>query len=261
MFLIKVFLSFIVAGVWITLVTILAEKLGTKIGGIIGSLPSNTVISLFFIGLTQTPEFAANAAKIVPLALVMSSVFLFIFIVTAKKYGKLAFVFALLAWFILAIPLGNLGFTDVVLGTAIYAILSGAMFYILEYWMNIQSMEKKVNLKYSPGELLLRAVFAGGVVSGAVVIAAFLGSVWGGIFSTFPAVVLSTMFLLTRAQGVEFAQATGKVLLPGYSNIVVYGIAVSLTYPTYGLVWGTVISYSAAALYVIAISPLLRKMK
>jgi len=49
---------FIVGATWITTATILAEKIWFEIGGVITGIPSTTVLSLFFIGLTQSPAFA-----------------------------------------------------------------------------------------------------------------------------------------------------------------------------------------------------------
>jgi hypothetical protein len=54
-FWIKLFLGFIVGSIWVTLTTVSAERFGSKVGGLIGGLPSTVVIALLFIGLTQSP--------------------------------------------------------------------------------------------------------------------------------------------------------------------------------------------------------------
>jgi hypothetical protein len=51
-FLLKLALSFIVGSLWITMGTVLAERYGTKIGGLVAGLPSTILISFgssFFI--------------------------------------------------------------------------------------------------------------------------------------------------------------------------------------------------------------------
>ena len=258
-FTVKVLLSFIVAGIWITLATVLSERFGTKIGGMLGNLPSNILVSLLFMGWTQGAVFAAEAAKVGPLAMIIDTVFLFIYIVALQKYGKFAPLIALAAWFILALPVGMAGFNDLYVGIAGYAVVVIVAFYFLERRMSIPSMKKK-KTSYSISELALRAIISGGIVSGAVVLAAIGGPVWGGLFSAFPAVMLSTMYLLTRAQGSGFAQATGKVMVPASANIVVFCLAVYFTYPIYGLIAGTVISYLAALAFVALLYPLMRKV-
>lgn len=260
-FLLKILLSFIVAGTWITIVTVISERLGTKIGGLIGNTPSNIVVSLLFIGWTQTPEFAADAAAVVPLGMVSAAMFLFVFILTAKKYGNWAFLLGLLAWFLCSLAIGMAAYKDLVVGAILYIVITAILFYIAEKKLHIVSIQNKEHKAYSTKELLMRAATAGSVVSGAVVVAAFFGPIWGGVFSTFPAVMLSTMYLLTKSQGVDFARATGKVMLFASLNILVYGIGINLTYPIYGLIWGTLISYVAAVVFVFLFYPFLKRIK
>lgn len=255
----KVLLSFVVAGVWITLATIISERFGTKTGGLVGNLPSNILVSLLFIGWTQTAVFAAEAAKVIPFAMLIDAIFLFIYILAVKKYGSWTPLIALAAWFLLALPIGAGGYNDILAGTLTYLLFTLTAFYFLERGMKIHSMGK-TKKTYSFSELLFRAAVAGSAVAGAVIIAAAGGPVWGGIFSTFPAVMLSTMYLLTKSQGSAFAQATGKVMLPASANIIVYGLAVHLTYPIFGLVAGTAISYLAAVAFVLLLYPLMKKV-
>ena len=59
-FWIKFGLSFLVGGVWVTLSSVAAERFGSKAGGLIGGLPSTIVVTLLFIGLTQSAERAAE---------------------------------------------------------------------------------------------------------------------------------------------------------------------------------------------------------
>jgi hypothetical protein len=51
-FWLKLILSFIVGSLWVTLTTLSAERFGSKVGGLIGVLPSTVVIALLFIGFT-----------------------------------------------------------------------------------------------------------------------------------------------------------------------------------------------------------------
>jgi hypothetical protein len=87
------------------------------------------------------------------------------------------------------------------------------------------------------------------VVAGAVIAANSLGPVWGGLSSTFPAVYLSTMFLITKSRGPEFARATGKMMLASAPNLIIYSLAVNITYPILGIIAGTIVSYSCAAAF------------
>ncbi len=260
LFIEEILLSFIVAGIWITIVTVIAERFGSKMGGIFGNLPSNILVSLLFIGLTQAPQFAANSASIVPLAMAIDTVFLFVFIVTAEKFGKASFAVALLTWFLLALPLGGFQYSNIIIGVIIYVIITALLTLVVVKKLDITHMKKR-NAEYTLAELSTRGLISGGIVATTVAIAAAFGPLWGGIFATFPAVMFSTMYLLTRSQGADFARAAGKTMLPASANIIVYAISVNITYPLFGLGYGTAISYAAALIFVLLAYPFLSKMK
>lgn len=113
---------------------------------------------------------------------------------------------------------------------------------------------------YGARELATRAAFAGTVVGGTVLLSGLVGAYWTGLLGTFPAVLLSTLVILARKQGVAFAQATGKVLVLGSTNIVVYALVVRLAYPAIGVWWGTALALAAALAWVAALRPLMRRV-
>src|SRR5579862_5879149 len=76
LFLFKLALTFLVGSLWLTGATILAERFGSKIGGVIAGMPSTIVIALFFIGWTQTPLAASQATVVVPLVMGIDGLFI-----------------------------------------------------------------------------------------------------------------------------------------------------------------------------------------
>jgi uncharacterized membrane protein (GlpM family) len=101
----------------------------------------------------------------------------------------------------------------------------------------------------------MRAVFAGGIVAAVVLISGFAPPYLTGIISTFPAVLLSTMVILVRNQGIGFARATGKILVLSSSNIVVYAIAVYYAFPAFGIIIGTVVAFCVAFVWILMLRP------
>jgi len=258
-FLFKIVLSFLTAGIWITAMTILAERFGSKIGGIIGNMPSNILISLLFMGWTQSPEFAAEATTSVPLGMAFDAFFLFAYIVSAKRLGTWAALPAFACWFILAFLFSPYIGASMLISTLIFAIITLVLFFILDSVMKIRSVQAK-QMPKTLSQLAMRALFAGLVVASSVALAAFLGPFWGGILSVFPAVLFSTMHILTVSQGADFSRATGKVLLLASSNIIIYAFAVRITYPLLGLVLGTIVSYAVVLIAIAAAYPLLKRI-
>ena len=72
--------------------------------------------------------------------------------------------------------------------------------------------------------------------------------------------MLSTMVILTLTQGADFARATGKVMILSSTNIIIYALGVALTYPAIGVVFGTIVSFGMAFLWVLILHPLIQKI-
>jgi hypothetical protein len=68
------------------------------------------------------------------------------------------------------------------------------------------------------------------------------------------------MIILARNQNNEFARATGKILILSSSNIVIYGLAVFVTYPYIGIIPGTVISFLMAFIWIWIFLPVVQRI-
>ena len=68
----------------VTLATVAAERLGSKMGGFIGGLPMMVAITLFFIGYVQTPQAASEATGPIPLIMGFNGIFLVVYVALAK---------------------------------------------------------------------------------------------------------------------------------------------------------------------------------
>ncbi|MCP5106707.1 MAG: DUF3147 family protein [bacterium] len=258
-FLLKTIISFVVAGVWIGGFTLMAERLGSKKGGLLANLPSTILVALVFVALVQDAQFAADATDAVPIGMLIDTLFLMVFILVVRRGLIKAVLLSLSTWVVLAVSAQKLHLSDIVVNIVLYVLVAVAVYVFLEYGVNIPAKGKS-RKKYSMSSLLSRALFAGGVVAGTTVISSFAGTYWVGLFSTFPAVMLSSMVILTISQGMEFARATGKIMVLSSTNIIVYAIGVSLTYPVLGVIWGTLVSFAMAFVWVLLLHPVIQKV-
>jgi hypothetical protein len=258
LFLTRVMLSFLIAGSWIAVATLLTERLGSKLGGLITNLPSNILISLIFIALTQGTQFVRQVVPGIPIGMLIDTFFLLVFIILLKYSLLLSLVGSLFTWFVLAIIAAIFKYDQLIPNIILYLLVSVATFITLEKAVTIPSKGKS-SKKYSWKQILLRAIFAGLLVATVVLISRILNPFAVGIFATFPAVLLSTMVILAINQSREFARATGKVLVLSSTNIVVYSLGVYWSYPRYGIAKGTIISFLMAVIWVWGFRPFIHK--
>src|SRR4030042_2768395 len=148
-FWLKLALSFIVGSLWVTLTTLGAERFGSKVGGLIGGLPSTVVIALLFIGFTQSPLVAAQATTVMPLAQGLNGLFVLTFMLLIQRglWGSL--LGSLLVWFIQSTLLYLLDIHAFWISLIGWLLLLFVCYLVLEKWMKISS-QGKLTISYPP---------------------------------------------------------------------------------------------------------------
>ena len=241
-FWLKLALGFLVGSLWVTLTTLSAERFGSKVGGLIGGLPSTVVIALLFIGYTQSPLVAAQATTVMPLAQGLNGLFILAFLLLIPRGLKLALPVSLLVWFSLAAFLYLLDLQSFLISIIGWLVLLILCYFVLERWMEIASRGKQAFV-YPPSQLIWRAIFGGAVISFAVLMGKLGGPLLGGIFGSFPAMFLSTLVITSHIGGAAYSKPVGKSLLvSGLINVPLYEIMVRYLYPSVGLALGTTIA-------------------
>ena len=246
----QVLLSFGLAGSVIALLTLLAERFGSRVGGLITNLPSNILITLIFITLTRGMVFMQGMIPAVPIGMLIDALFLVVFILLLRYNLTLSILGSVTTWLILAYVANLIEAGNLWINTLIYMAGSLFAFLVVDLGWKIPAVGRSTK-RYTLLQMTLRAIFAGTIVGGVVLIAHFVPPYLTGIVSTFPAVLFSSMVILAVARGKEFARATGKIMIIASTNIVIYALGVYYTYPTIGIIWGTVISFAVAFLWIV----------
>ena len=166
-FLLKLGLSFVIGSLWVTLTTQSAERFGSKVGGLIGGLPSTVVVALLFIGLTQSPEVAAQTTTVMPLAQGLNGLFVLTFMVFIRRGLWAGLSSAMFVWLVQSALLYlvkiNVFWVSIVGWLALLAFCSLA----LVKWMNVRAFER-MQVSYPAGQIIWRALFGGAVIALAV---------------------------------------------------------------------------------------------
>lgn len=247
-----------VAGLWISVATLLAERLGSRTGALVANLPSNILVALVFVAATHGVGFVGTAVAAVPVGMAVDSLFLLVF-AAALRWGLAAAVAASLATWSLAAWGASRWAPDALAGTVLYVFLTVACALAVARLL-APAAHAGVPRRFTPGQLAVRALFAGTVVGATVALADVVPPYWVGLLATFPAVLLSTLVILTVARGPAFAQSAAQVLIVSSSNILVYALGVRLAYPRLGIAAGTAVALALAAAYVAALRPVVRRM-
>jgi hypothetical protein len=244
----RLYVSFLVGGCWVAFTTLIADRFGNKLGGWLGGLPSTVLVSLFFIGLTQSPEQAAEATTTVPLGMGLNGLFLVLYAALARWGFASAVGGALVAWLAIGMPVALAMPSNYVL-----SLLTFVLLLVGSHW----AFERLLRIGSSPGTSMrftLRAIIGRGVLGGlmiavSVVLARIAGPRLGGLFAALPSVFLATITIAYLSQGMEFSRTVAKPLMvSGLINVTVYATAVRFFYPILGLLLGTLASFAIAVL-------------
>ena len=212
-FILRVILSFIVGGGYVSGIIWLSEKLGSRIGGALTGVPNTILVSLVFINITEGPQSTKLATAIVPVMLAATLFYGWVFVkassLTKPKRYLLVSVVATLAWLVIsAILRESLSKTDFV-----YIIILGLVGISLFQYLFHKYMVVVPKKRILPSSVYLaRFVISGAVIAAAVVVARYSGPLWGGVVSSFPATVVTALYFLSKSQGSEFAKSFVKRL-------------------------------------------------
>ena len=247
-FLLRLVLSFVLGGASVALFTSLAERHGSRVGGLLLSFPVKVVISLLLIALNEGVLFAANAAVAVPAGIGVNLVFL---VATALLVRRLppwpAIGGALAVWLAVGLLVVARPPTSVAWSLAYWAIALAAGLALLSRVPGVRRHHRgAAKDRFGLLGLATRAAGAGTVVALSVVLAHYGGALLGGLASVFPSGWITTMVILTRKHGADFTAATVRVMVAGSAAPVAFGVAVVLAFPALGAVLGTLAAVGCA---------------
>jgi len=224
-FTLKLVLSFLIGGLWITVASVAAERLGSKIGGVLGGLPSTAVVAYGFIGWTQGAQQAYDATTAFPLAFAVNAFYMVAYAALSPRGLWAGIGAALLTWLAGEALVLWLEIQNVWVSIAVWIAALVVAYLALERWLGVRSHER-VGVRYTAGQMLGRAGFAGGIVALAVLGSQVGGPTWGSILASFPALYTSTLILVSRSAGVAFSRSlTTPLMVSSLVNVTVFVLA------------------------------------
>ncbi len=252
--------AFVTGSVWVTLSTIIAERLGQGLGGLIIGLPSTTVVSFLFIALSESIPFAVQATTIFPMIYGFTGVLLALYAALSIRRG---FVFGIVLPMVLWAALSaiaisfDFGFVTSFLSYVALLLLS---LYIFRFARSPRRMRAtRINGARTPVQIAWRAVISGAITLVAVVASWIGGPVFGGVFSAFPAGFIAGLIIVNRTEGTAFSAGMAKpMMLSGLLTSVPYALTIRLAYPAFGIPIGSLVAYGVSILVAVPVYEIIK---
>ncbi|MBI2079150.1 DUF3147 family protein [Candidatus Micrarchaeota archaeon] len=255
LFLFQLFLSFLIGGLAVAIAITIAEKFGSKIGALVLSLPTTSLVGFLFIGIVNSVEIVQKAVPFGIVGMALHLVFVSFFLVSFQKLGRKALILDVILWLGLAFLITNFLELEILASLGVYFVL----YVISNAYFNGKKVEEvKESSKTDKKIFLSRVVFAGLMISFAVFLSKVLGAEWGGIFTMFPASTTSSLWMLANGYKKEFVNAVANRMLFFSVNFIVYTLAVYFFFEMFGIFWdvwnldwdfGFIFSYSNLCLF------------
>jgi len=251
-------IPFILSAFVVILITIIAEKFGTKVGGILGTLPSTIIVAYIFIALNKGLIFASNSVAVVPAEIGINLLFLFIVAILINRSIYLAFTCSFIVWTLLSFILWYVNLQNIYISVLICLIFLSITFITLEKVKKIKSSGKKT-VHYTVKKITFRGLLTGTIIT-ITVLLSNVGEVISGIISVFPAIITSTMVISYYEHGPDFASSMAKSMILGSLSVMSYAASIHFFYPLYGILIGSIISFFISVFVTITILQIKNKI-
>lgn len=246
-FIAKIFVSIFA----VLTLSVIAENVSPKIAGILSGYPLGTAIALFFIGIENGANFAANSAIYTLSGFSASVVFVYFYYkasLIASSFNVYWPAFVAAVAFLLAAGVLS-QFSLGLIGGFITSVT--AIGYFSNKFKSIENTQMIGKVKLTHWVLLIRALAAAAIVLVITGLAKLFGSSVAGVLSAFPITLFPFLIIIHLTYGKEYAHTIIKNYPFGLGSLITYVISVSFTYPWHGVAVGTVLSFILATLYLL----------
>jgi hypothetical protein len=244
--------------------SLIAERAGPRFAGIVAGYPLGAAISLFFIGVEISPEFAARSAIFTTAGLAATVAFVGGYLLGLRwadghslpaaltfSIGSAMAAYGLAVGLILAIPINGIS-------APLIALLSIAVAVRVFRAIPDTVIRNRIRLSFSA--TVLRAVFAAAVILAITTAARLVGPDWAGLFSAFPITMLPLLVIIQVTYQPAHVRTIIRNVPRGLGSLLIYTLTVAATYPHLGIAWGTILGYLGATAYLVLLESVNHRM-
>jgi len=251
-----IIISALFAGFVATMVTVLIERWGGLIGGVLGTAPSTIIPAAIGMYTVGTMDEFHQSLSIIPFGMLLNIFFLGVWLVAPHWFSQSShplvwtMLIALLVWCVLGIVLLFMleSFSQSISSTMI-ALLGGLAVIVAAIGFNLKPHSSPKGSKAVSQQVL---VARGSIAAVAIGIAVWLKSLgWplvAGLASVFPAIFLTSMVALWLAQGIAVPRGAAGPMMIGGVSVAFYANIAMWAFPVYGPWYGTLIAWFGSVL-------------
>lgn len=207
-----------VTAAFLVAATLIAERAGPLIGGLVATLPISAGPAYVFLALDHSAHFIADSALTSLVVNAATTVFALVYALLAQKrslFVSLSCAFAV--WFALVLTLRPLPWTlagAVILNVVVIALA----LWITRALRNLRAPSVRARWY----ELALRAVLVALLIGALVTLSFRIGPTGSGVLAVFPIVLSSIIFILHRRVG---GPATAAVMANAILGLIGFAFA------------------------------------
>jgi len=247
-------LKLVVTMVAVVGLSLVAERLSTRLAGVLAGFPHGIAIVLWFIGTEQGAEFAARAAGFATAGLGANVVLAWTYGEVARRAGAgvravaMAALGGVAAFLAVAAALNMLA-PGPLLAPVVAVALIGLARLLVGLWPAPAALVKP---PLRLGELLARAALAGAIVVAVTGLAALIGPQWAGLLAGFPVVSFPLLVILHLGHGPGPVMAVVRHYPFGIVALVVFTLVARWGFVALGVTGGTLAGLGAAVIWLAA---------
>lgn len=234
--------------------SLVAEHVSPRVAGILSGYPLGCAIALFFIGIEQGADFAAEAASHTLAGFSASLAMVGCYWLGSRSLDSGHLPAAALA--------GVVGFllVSAVLNSLPLALVSGGVLTVVTILLctylfrSIPNAVVGTRVRFSHGVLLFRALMATATVLLITGVADWVGPAWAGLLSAFPITLFPFMLIIHYSYGKPQVYTVIRNYPVGLWALAIYAVTVHFSYAIVGVGWGTLLGFVAATVYLFGLS-------
>ncbi|SDJ22114.1 hypothetical protein [Billgrantia gudaonensis] len=231
--------------------SVIAERVSTRIAGLLAGYPLGTAIALFFIGLEISPGFAADSAVFSLAGFTATLALGAGYLIGGRRDGLRGILggtaCGMTAWLLASLLLTRVDFTRLS-GTLTTLVAIGAFTWLYRHLPDTRAAARG---GFRWPALALRAGLATAIVFLITALAHLLPASWSGMLAAFPISMYPLLVILHLTHGAAPAATVIKHYPAGLGALLCYTLCVSLTYPSLGLATGTLAGFGVATLWLL----------